>query len=308
MAHALAMPRGAFTISIDVEILWGVWDSAPTKAERHCADLERAITKRLLRLFHQYGVRATWAVVARLLDGERGFDGLRGTPDCWFAPDIVEAIRADAVGHEIGSHSYRHIYFHASTREEVLDDLRRAEAVHGAHGLPFASFVFPRNQIAHLDVLEEVGIKVYRSTDGGILRWAAERAARLRPALNLLEKALAVPSPLVRPIMHDNGLVELPSSMLLMARNGMRRLVHPRALERKITDGVRRAAGEGSLFHLWFHPSNFYDDPDVQFGILERGLAEAAALRDRGQLDIRTMGDFVELADVKASAGVARAS
>ncbi len=296
MDGELAIPRGILTISIDVEILWGVWDLAAKKSERHCAELERDITRRLLELFQKYQVRATWAIVGRLLDQERGFDGLRGTPDCWFAPDIVEAIRTDAVAHEIGSHSYRHIYFHASTREQVLDDLRRAEAVHAAHGLPFTSFVFPRNQVGHLDVLAEVGLRVYRSTDAGILRWAEERAGRLRPAFNLADKALALPSPVVRPVLHDNGLIELPSSMLLMARNGMRRLVHPRALARKLTDGVRRAARERAMFHLWFHPSNFYGETDEQLAILERGLIEAAALRDRGQLDIRTMGDFAALA------------
>jgi peptidoglycan/xylan/chitin deacetylase (PgdA/CDA1 family) len=307
MERALAMPRGSLTISIDVEILWGVWDLAAKKVERHCAGLERTITKRLLELFAKYDVRATWAVVARLLDDDRGFDGLRGPAECWFAPDIIEAIQRDPVDHEIGSHSYRHIYFHASTREEVLDDLRRAAAVHAVHGLPFTSFVFPRNQVGHLDVLEEVGLKVFRSTDAGLLRWAERRVGRLRPVFNLAEKALALPSPVVHPVLHDNGLIELPSSMLLMARTGMRRLVHPRALARKLTAGVHRAAREGANFHLWFHPSNFYAETDEQLDILERGLMEAASLRDRGELEIRTMGDFVGAADAHRPLKPARA-
>ena len=50
-----------------------------------------------------HGIRslpaATWAVVARLLDSSHGFDGLRGDPSCWYAPDIVEAVRDDVVDH-----------------------------------------------------------------------------------------------------------------------------------------------------------------------------------------------------------------
>lgn len=292
MERVVAMRQGAFTISIDVEILWGVWDRPATRVEGRCAELERTITGRLLRLFGAYDIRATWAIVGRLLDEQRGFDGLRGTRECWYAPDIVEAIRADSTGHEIGSHSYGHIYFDTVPRGDALSDLQRAAAIHRAHGLAFDSFVFPRNGVAHVDALREVGLKVYRSTDEGILRWTSARAARLRPIVNLADKALALPSPLVHPIVHEGGLVELPSSMLLMARNGLRRLVHPHALARKLRDGVRRAARDGGVFHLWFHPSNFYEEMDAQLDVLEQGLAEAASLRDDGRLDVLTMGDF----------------
>lgn len=291
MARALPLTRGAFTVSIDLELLWGVWDLAPTSSDE-CADLERVIADRLLGLFRRHDVRATWAIVGRLLDDSRGFDGLRASPRCWFAPDIVEAVRRDAIDHEIGTHSFGHVYFHASTPEEVAADLRRAAEVHRAHGLPFVSLVFPRNQVDHLDAVAAAGLRVFRSTDAGVLRWAEENAARLRPALNLAEKVLAMPSPLVEPIEHDGGLIELPSSMLLMARNGPRRVIHPRALEHKLTDGLRRAAREKKLFHLWFHPSNFYADMETQLAVLERGLEEASVLRARGELDVMTMGDF----------------
>lgn len=302
MGRTLALPRGAFTVSIDLELLWGVWDNAPTKDDERCADLERQISSRLLELFRRYDVRATWAIVGRLLDDEPGFDGLRGpSRRCWFAPDIVEAITSDGVDHEIGSHSYAHVYFHSVTREQAAMDLRRAAQTHRDHGLPFTSFVFPRNQVGHLDVLADAGLRVFRSSDAGLLRWAEERARPLRPALNLVEKAIALPSPLVDPVVHDR-LIELPSSMLLLGRNGMRRIVHPRALSTKLCSGIRRAAEERRLFHLWFHPSNFYDQTSTQLDVLERGLEQAATLRARGQLDVHTMGDFVDLAERSSAA------
>jgi len=298
----VAIPRGALTVSIDLEILWGVWDNAPTKIEARCADLERTIADRLLELFRRYEIRVTWATVGRLLDDSRGFDGLRGSPACWFAPDIVDRINSDSIDHEIGSHSYGHIYFHASTHEQVRKDLLAAKTVHETHGLPFNSFVFPRNQVGHLDLLRDVGIKVYRTTDAGILDFTERHARRLRPLVNLAEKAVAFPSPAVQAYEVD-GMIELPTSMLLMARNGARRIVHPRALSRKLTRGIRRAANERRVFHLWFHPSNFYDAMEAQLGILTEGLEEAARLRDLGQLDVRTMGDYaVELVTSRCAA------
>jgi hypothetical protein len=39
-----------------------------------------------------------------------------------------------------------------------------------------------------------------------------------------------------------------------------------------------------------------YADGDTQFEILGSALAEAARLRDRGELSVRTMGDFAERA------------
>lgn len=294
MLRQLPLPRGALTISIDLEILWGVWDLSPHKTDRLAAPLERTIATRLLDLFERHDVRATWAIVGRLLDDSRGFDGLRGPKEAWFAPDIVDRIRESRVEHEVGSHSYGHVYFNAIDREEALFDLARAKSIHRSRGLPFRSLVFPRNLQGHLDVLRSVGLEVYRTSDAGILGWTERHAGRLRPALNVVEKAVALPSPLVDAYDND-GLVELPTSMLLMARSGPRKIIHPRALAHKITSGVRRAAAERRIFHLWFHPSNFYDAMDSQLSILEEGLRVAAHLRDRGELDVRTMADYADL-------------
>lgn len=292
MQHAASPRKGTLTISIDLEILWGIWDLALTPHDLEQAALDRAVCTRLLTLFRRWDSRATWATVARLLDDSEGFEGRVGDPAHWFAPDIVEQIAADKIDHEIGSHSYAHIYFRASSRDAVLEDMQKARRVHEAHGLAFDSFVFPRNQVAHLDVLKEVGIKVFRTTDAGLLDWTERRAPRLRPVVNLAEKALGLPSAVVKPRRRADGLVEFPSSTLLLARNGLRRAIHPRIFERKLIGALHRAVAKGAVFHLWFHPSNFYAETDVQMGILERCLEEAARLRDEGRLEIRTMGDF----------------
>lgn len=286
------LPRGAFCISIDLELLWGVWDHVTGSDARACAAGEREITRRLLALFRRYELPVTWAFVARLLDDSHGFDGLRGDRSCWYAPDLIEAIRDDPVEHEIATHSYGHIYFGESSADAVRDDLMRAKSVHESHGLPFRSLVFPRNQVAHLDVVAEVGIEVFRSVDAGVLEFVSRRLPQLRPVVNLADKALPVAPPLVRPVRREHGLLELPSSLLLIGRNGLRRIVSPAALRAKLRAGLISAAETGQLFHLWFHPSNFYAGLESQLEVLDAALSEAAKLRDADRLDVLPMGAF----------------
>ena len=288
--------RGSVCISIDLELAWGVWDRpSRTNARYHalCAAQESTIVATLLELFDRHGIGATWAIVGRLL--ERDDRAAASTPHgerIWYAPDLVEKIATARPAHEIGSHSHAHVYFQESDGDTVRADLLAARAIHERHGLSFRSFVFPRNQVAHLDTLREVGLRVFRGDDQGwfvdIKRRLGGTAGRLA---NLVDKALPIPPAVVTPL-ERGGLTELPGSMLLLARSGFRRIVHPAAAIAKARSGLEAASRYGRVFHLWFHPSNFYYETDRQFSVLDRILGRAAHMRDRGEIDIRTMGSF----------------
>ncbi|MGL1213381.1 hypothetical protein ACSTK9_23880, partial [Vibrio parahaemolyticus] len=84
---------------------------------------------------------------------------------------------------------------------------------------------------------------------------------------NLVDKLLPLPAPLVRPKSHGE-LVELPSSMLFMARDGLRRIIPSRTTVAKAQLGLGAAVREQATFHLWFHPSNFYVDTERQLAAL----------------------------------------
>jgi hypothetical protein len=294
MVRTIPLSRGAFCISIDMERLWGVWDKVSARDAELCAALEGPILNDLLALFRRYDVPATWAIVGRLLSESPDLVGRQGSRDCWYAPELADSIRREHTPHEVGSHSFEHVFFHDVGEAEAKQDLQRAKAVHAEQGLPFQSFVFPRNQVKYLDALASVGLRVFRSTDAGLLGLSERHLRRARPIVNLAEKALALTPPLVWPLLHPNGLVELPSSMLLIGRNGLRRVVRPAAMERKVRAGLRAASERRGLFHLWFHPSNFYHDRVAQLGILAVALEEAGRLRAQGVLDVRTMGSFAQ--------------
>jgi hypothetical protein len=87
-------------------------------------------------------------------------------------------------------------------------------------------------------------------------------------------------------------LIHIPKSMLLMGRNGPRRFVLPAVTRAKLRAGLRRAQETAGIFHLWFHPSNFYFRRDEQFATLDWFLAHAANQAGQGRVDIRTMSSY----------------
>jgi hypothetical protein len=295
------MARGSLCISIDVELAWGIWDKPSPDYHARCARHEATIMRALVALFDRFSVSATWAIVGRLL--ELDDEAARSTsygPRIWYAPEVVDLVRAAHTPQDIGSHSYAHVYFGATSREALRGDLAAARRVHDRHGLPFASFVFPRNQVAHVDLLREVGVRVFRSVDHGwhtaVRRRLGTGAGRIA---NLADKMLPIPPAVVHPIVHriaEDDVVELPSSMLLMARNGLRRAVHPASVVAKARLGLRAARRTGGAFHLWFHPSNFYYDMERQLETLGDIVEAAVRMRDRGEIDIRPMSSFAHAA------------
>jgi len=285
------MSLGTLCISIDLELAWGTWDKPTADNDARCAAHEREVVRRLLALFDDHQVSTTWAIVARLLERD---PSRPRSDELWYAPDLIDQIRAARTAQEIGSHSYAHLYFGQTDREALRADLWAAKRVHDRHGLAFTSFVFPRNQVAHLDLLREVGIKVFRSVDRGWHMTARNRLGTTAGRLaNLADKLLPLPPATVTPVDHGD-LVELPSSMLLLARRGLRRAVLPQSAVAKAWLGTERARRRAQIFHLWFHPSNFYYDMDRQFRTLGAVLQRAARLRDRGELAIQPMNAFAK--------------
>jgi polysaccharide deacetylase family protein (PEP-CTERM system associated) len=136
-------------MSIDVEDYFHVsafdatvrradWPSMPSRVERN--------TDRLLALFDEYKVRATFFILGWV--GER-------------CPDLVRSIAAQ--GHEIASHGYAHRLVYDQTLHAFRDDVRRAkallEAVSGRRvvGYRAPSYSITSRSLWALDVLLEEG-------------------------------------------------------------------------------------------------------------------------------------------------------
>lgn len=314
------LQKGIFTISIDYEFAWGYADHVLSDADKERIRGEAAITKRLITLFEKYDIPATWAVVGHLLERGCTWEGNKPHPEyprpihkgetrdwfadhppkdeytdtLWFdAENLVGNIAKSPVHHEIASHGYAHIMYgeDATDREAVMADLANLGRVNRIHDVPFTSFIFPRNIEGYHRLLKVNGFTAYRGLSP---KWNDRYTGSKKRFTNLLDyysskKMTSAPTTGI------SGLVNIPDSMLLLGRNGLRKFVLPSIMVRKAKKGLKQAVRYKEVFHLWFHPSNFSYDTETQFRIFEAILKRAAAMREKGTLDIRTMHDIATL-------------
>lgn len=311
---------GTFVLSLDTELVWGSFDH--TSAEdfgQHYPDIRGTIAD-ILRLLEQHEISATWAVVGHLFLGscERGSDGrahpeLRrpahawhhgdwlGSDPCtdrtrdplWYGDDIVGLLRSARVPQEVGSHSFSHVVFgdEGCSAEVASSEVDACVRVAAGQGIELRSFVFPRNVEGHHDVLLANGIRAFRGAEP---YWYRRLPRPLRRVAHLVDQAAAIPPPVSPASERLPGLWDIPGSMMLLSRVGIRRLVPMQSRVRKARRGLRRASREGKVFHLWFHPFNLAVDRQAMLRVLDEILEEAARLRASGQLTIHTMGSLAD--------------
>ncbi len=258
----------------------------------HCFESYRVILRRLIDMLDQYNIPATWAVVGQLmLKPTDKRSQIMASPGLdmveWFhAPYVVDWIRAAKTPHEIGTHTFSHVYTDDpdTTQEHWEFELQQVAKLHHQLKLPVArSIVYPRNQLKYLDVLLKYGIIAYRGIEG-------HRPRERRGLAHLLHRAFAFPPPTydLATCKVMDKLVNLPASQFLLAYDGIRSRIPTASRVRQARLGMEQAARKNELYHLWFHPFNLGTSPRM-FDALEQILQIAASLREHGKLDILTM-------------------
>jgi peptidoglycan/xylan/chitin deacetylase (PgdA/CDA1 family) len=318
---------GALVISLDFELHWGVRDHTMAAAEYRANLLgARRVIPRLLEMFEEYEVRATWATVGFLFAGSKAeldrfrppvlptydvrslfpYDEPVGADEAadplHFARSLVAAI-AGSPGQEVATHTYSH-YFCAEpgqTSEQFAVDLDSAVAIAASQGLSLRSIVFPRNQHqpAYDDILRGRGITVYRGNpDSWMWRFetAGESATRGKRLARLLDTYLPISgdgSFAWVDVPKGDGLMDVRASFFV--RPYAPRL---RSLEglrgRRLRHALRSAARRKRIVHLWWHPHNFGRHPDECLRILRTVLDEYARLRDEFGMISLSMADVAD--------------
>lgn len=284
--------KPVFLISLDTELMWGFLHRGHKLDERFrwwlyregkIAELlgkdethGRRAVNTLLELLERYNIAATWAMVGNLFG-----DG--GDP-LFYGRDIVEKILSSKVKQEIGYHSLSHVLFSQCRRDiaekEIREGLKLAEPL----GLELKSFVFPGDEIGHVDVLTENSFRIYRGPD----------AVRIGNSNNILARGIrwlnseltAVP---VEPCWRD-GIWEIGSSMEFCEP------LFPKTLLLRAKKGLTQAIEAKAAFHITLHPSTLllYRSLASQ---LEEFLKLIAEKRDLGQLINLTMGGLADRLD-----------
>lgn len=322
------MNTGAFTISIDFELYWGVRDTRSLDAYRQNLEGARQAIPRMLGLFEQHRIHATWAVVGFLFCHDRAealaaaprerpayanralcpYRYLEQTPDLaeryHFAPALIDLIAATPQ-QEIATHTYSHYYCREAgqTAATFSADLAAAMRIAATRGLTPRSLVFPRNQWHpdYLTILAEHGITAYRGNEHGWLYAATGHVGQnaVRRMGRLLDSYLNLSGHHTYTLESCTGTppFNFPASRFLRPHD--QRLAWLDGLRlRRIKRAMRHAAKHREIFHLWWHPHNFGVDTDQNMRFLEQVIDEFERLRrDDG---MRSLG-MAELAGALAA-------
>ncbi len=315
-----AGPASSFVLSLDKELIWGSFD--------HTSDADfgaqnpdtRGVVRRLLDLQDEYGIASTWALVGHLLLREctRGEDG-RAHPEIvrpthafykgndwlerdpcsnreqaplYYGDDILDDILARKTPHEVGCHSFTHMVYGdpGCSVAAAASDLDACLDVARARGLSLRSFIFPRNVEGHHEELRKRGIRAYRGEDP---TWFNHLRGPARRLGHLSDQFLGIAAPAVFAREAYPGMVNIPGSMCLLHRSGVRAYISPEASIRKAILGIRNAIDTGGIFHLWFHPFNLASSEDL-YTVLRAIFAEVAAQTARGRIAVRTMAQVAD--------------
>ena len=309
---------GAFTLSVDVEGLWGLFFVRSYVKDQRAAKAGRRALPRIVEVLGERRMRATFAFVGHLLLDRCGPWTGRPHPDAprpsyawyprdWYGDDPggdevshplwyarSQALAVAAAGHEVGAHGFAHAILDPTcVGADVADhEFREAQRAAASAGLrPLRSFVFPQNVVGHADRLAPAGFACYRESDGG-------RGARAGPpggigrARKLAEHALAAAPFVGKAERRADGVVAVPSSFPLLGREGVRKAVTRKARVARVAKGLDLAARQGALLHVWTHPHAFADE--AAFADLAAVLDAVAARRDKGDIEVLTMGEVAD--------------
>lgn len=291
---------GTVLLTFDCEGKWGVADKLDPHYRQCLTSRALDATYRdVLELLRKYRIRATFAFSAAFSVNRSEFarllpdiedHGAAGVPwmknalaqidnddgDGWFGEACFEAVAHDGT-HEIASHGFSHLPWGASyaTREVVDAELALVRKVSGFRSSAVETFVYPRNQVAHTDVLPSHGFRSFRDA-----RHSLGRPANLLRELNVL-----TPSERFGPVGRDPAA--LPAGHFLNWRHGLRRSIPIGVTVERWKHMLRHAARNDGVVHAWTHPENFVDG-DSMFPLLERLLRVIADEQEAGHLRVVT--------------------
>jgi peptidoglycan/xylan/chitin deacetylase (PgdA/CDA1 family) len=324
--------NGIFTISLDFELHWGGFEKWPLEKYQSYFMNTRAVIPRLLSAFEESGVHVTWATVGMLFHDSRhellanapvrrpgyktaslsayqyiestGIGENELSDPFHYAPSLINKIIA-VPGQELATHTFAHYYCNeeGQTIDQFRDDIRAAQRAAAKYGRNLQSLVFPRNQFneQYLRACYQEGIRIVRSNP---LDWFWNIGSTQNESTwKRLNRGLDAYLPIgkqntysISSLIQAEGLpVSLPASRLLRPYNPKEFLLNDLKIER-IKNEMSRAAQNGEIYHLWWHPHNFGNFPDESMDGLLNILDQyktCARLYNMNSLNMGEIADVV---------------
>lgn len=315
------MARATFLVTFDTELLWDLRAEPWSDADAGAAEYLRGEgLPALLAMLDGLRIPATFAIVGHLLLGPgearipqtlldqeaadkqspRGWysslaEDVTRRPEGLYWPALVDLLGGASQRHEIGVHTLTHRLFDEallSAEAARLEIGASADALGQAFGRRPTAVVFPRNKAGYLAELRQAGMTVFRGRDE---TWWSRISGPAGKVAHLTDRFLALPPPVYAASRETaDGLIDVPGSMLMLARSGLRRYIPLRSRYAQAAKGVAAAVAQGGIFHLWMHPIDLGYDKGPLLACLGRVLALMAAAVEDGRARFATMSTAAE--------------
>lgn len=276
-----------FTISLDLELLWGVFPlMGSVQYGANILGGRRAVPL-ILSLFKEYGIHATWAMVAMAsFETKKEMQSFfpevkpeynnRNVDPYAYLNNVGETEREDPLhfgysllrqitevaGMEVASHTFSHFYcLERHEHGAFKADLNASNEAFGRLNIDTKSLIFCRNQYRekHLEIARDMGFIVYRGNEEHYLYKPRQKHALPIRAFRLADAYVDISgNHLSMPQISHNGLVNVPASRFL--RPASKNKLLERLQLNRIKNAMHTAAKNGNGFHLWWHPHNFGGD------------------------------------------------
>jgi len=315
--------KGAFVISLDFELYWGVRDSKSMDAyKEHILGVKEVIPA-LLHLFKEFNIHATFATVGLLTfenketltqhlpKGIPSFTndaytistaylntlGNTETEDPYhFGYSLLKQIQA-AEQHEIASHTFTHYYTleEGATIGYFKADIAAYQTRAHELGIELDTIIFPRNQfnLNYLTICKEASFQGYRGTEKSWMYkpMSRQKETLLRRFSRLIDAYINISgmnSYDWSALKDISGLYNIPSSRFLRPYSHKLRFFEYLRLKR-IKNAMTHAAINEEVFHLWWHPHNFGKDLKQNIAFLRSILEHQHTLQKIYGFESRTM-------------------
>ena len=300
-----------FILSLDCEGKWGVADQLTANVHRLLSDVELRIGYRnVLALLDEFDVSATFAFVGLFAESADGFrrlipalqplvsfspdylapalaDAEHGSRQGWHGAWAIDQLLASKTPHELALHGVTHIPWDSIDRAQAESEMRLLEEI-DAPVRDARTFVYPRNRVAHADLLSEFGIAGYRKSPPPKSRLAsllAEFDIFARPEW---EGPAGNPQP-------------IPAGHFVNWQSRTRRIVPIELSTLRADRMLREAAAGDGIVHFWLHPENVVTAPRTLV-LLRKIIELVARYREAGRCEVMTQIDYCRSIGSRATA------
>ena len=306
------MRKGALVISLDFELYWGLGDQINYIEKKEYFNNTLSVIPEILQLFEKYKIHCTWATVGMLWT-ENWDEWNKAIPKSvptytkkmsstyyqynqldkedldskhFLSLDLIKKI-ANTQHQEIGSHTYSHYYCRDAKnfKASFPEDLVQAQKIAEKTGTILNSIVLPRNQYTN-DVIDCMQNTSFNSVRTNPDNWYWQEA-HVHKLISKVARLFDTYVPIIfdKGISWDSlkinrGIMEQPASRFF--RQVSTRFSFLNYFRNyRIKKELKHCAKHNEVYHLWWHPHNFGNAPELSIKNLETILKYFAELNKK---------------------------